>query len=105
MCRPHITPLVKEDAGTGPVWCVTTDLGTWTARDDDGQPFLTGNSNAAAGDPSRGLLQTIMTTFEAYRSASLPNDIYNPMANIYAAVNDAEHTYRSEETRLNSRHL
>ena len=34
-----------------------------------------------------------MTTFEAYRSSSLPNDIYNPMANIYAAVNYAEHTY------------
>lgn len=51
------------------------------------------DSNAAAGDPSRGLLQTIMTTFEAYRSSSLPNDIYNPMANIYAAVNYAMHTY------------
>ena len=51
------------------------------------------DSNAAAGDPSRGLLQTIMTTFEAYRSWSLPNNIYNPLANIYAAVNYAEHTY------------
>src|SRR6185312_15017025 len=51
------------------------------------------DSNAAAGDPSRGLLQTIMTTFEAYRSPSLPNNIYNPLANIYAAINYARHVY------------
>jgi hypothetical protein len=51
------------------------------------------DSNAAAGDPSRGLMQTIMTTFEAYRSRSLPNDIYNPLANIFAGVNYAIHRY------------
>jgi len=51
------------------------------------------DSNAAAGDPSRGLLQTIMTTFERWRSWSLPNNIYNPMANIFAAINYAMHTY------------
>lgn len=51
------------------------------------------DSNAAAGDPSRGLLQTIMTTFEAYRSPALPNNIYNPLANIYAAINYARHVY------------
>jgi len=45
--------------------------------------------NAQHGDPSRGLMQTIMTTFEAYRSDSLPNSIYNPMANIFAGLNYA----------------
>ena len=50
------------------------------------------DSNAQAGDPSRGLLQCIMTTFEAFRSAAFPNDIYDPMANIYAAINYADHT-------------
>jgi hypothetical protein len=39
-----------------PVWCVTTKLGTWTAKGGDDLPFLTGNSNAAAGHPSVGLL-------------------------------------------------
>lgn len=34
-----------------------------------------------------------MTTFEAYRSSKLPNNIYNPLANIYAAVNYAIHEY------------
>jgi hypothetical protein len=34
---------VYEDAGTEDVWCPTTGLGSWTARDKDGRIFLTGN--------------------------------------------------------------
>lgn len=49
--------------------------------------------NAQQGDPSRGLMQVIMTTFEAFRSRMLPNDIYNPLANIYAALNYARNRY------------
>jgi SLT domain-containing protein len=49
--------------------------------------------NAQQGDPSRGLLQTIMTTFQAYRSPALSANIYDPMANIYAALNYAIHRY------------
>lgn len=45
------------------------------------------DSNAAAGDPSRGLLQTIGSTFEAYRNPNLSNNIYDPLANIYAGLN------------------
>jgi hypothetical protein len=33
----------QEEYGEEPVWCVTTGLGTWTARQDS-QVFLTGNS-------------------------------------------------------------
>jgi SLT domain-containing protein/phage-related protein len=51
------------------------------------------DSNAAAGDPSRGLLQTIMTTFRAYHWPGTSWDIYNPLANIAAAINYALHTY------------
>jgi hypothetical protein len=59
MARPHVAPSMfapAEVLGRQPVWCVTTELGTWTTRGGDDLPFLTGNSNAAAGDPSRGLL-------------------------------------------------
>jgi phage-related protein len=59
MARPHVAPSTfapHKVLERQPVWCVTTGLGTWTARGGDGLPFLTGNSNAAAGDPSRGLL-------------------------------------------------
>ena len=51
------------------------------------------DSNAAAGDPSRGLLQTIMTTFLAYAGPFRNRSIYNPLANVYAAINYAIHTY------------
>ncbi len=58
MARPHVAPSMfspHQVLERQPVWCVTTELGTWTAKGGDGLPFLTGNSNAAAGDPSRGL--------------------------------------------------
>jgi SLT domain-containing protein len=49
--------------------------------------------NARMGDPSRGLMQTIGSTFARYRSFSLPNDIYNPEANIFAGLNYALNAY------------
>jgi RNA polymerase sigma factor (sigma-70 family) len=33
-----------EEAEAGPVWCPSTELGTWTARTEDGRIFLTGNT-------------------------------------------------------------
>jgi uncharacterized protein YukE len=82
-----------EGAGRGDVWCVTTSLGTWTAREDD-HIFLTGNSNAAKGTPSKGLMQCIDPTFNSYK---LPghNDIWNPVDNICAGVNYAISRYGS----------
>lgn len=51
------------------------------------------DSNAAAGDPSRGLMQVIGSTFAAYHVPGTSNDIYNPLANIAAAINYAKHVY------------
>jgi hypothetical protein len=51
------------------------------------------DSNAAAGTPSKGLMQVIAPTFSAYRSPSLSGNIYDPEANIYAGVNYAIHRY------------
>jgi SLT domain-containing protein/phage-related protein len=51
------------------------------------------DSNFAAGDPSRGLMQTIMTTFEAYRLRNLSNNIYDPLSNIVAGIRYAISTY------------
>jgi hypothetical protein len=47
--------------------------------------------NAQQGDPSRGLMQTIMSTFQAYHWPGTSNDIYDPLANIAAALNYAAH--------------
>ena len=87
--------LTSEPAGRADVWCVTTDLGTWTAREDD-HIFLTGNSNAQAGHPSKGLMQTIDSTFQAH---ALPGhgNIYNPVDNIIAGVRYALSRYGSIE--------
>ncbi len=85
--------LRKADAGRGPVWCVTTDSGTWTARDGD-DVFLTGNSNAAKGTPSKGLMQCIDPTFQSYKVAG-HDDIWNPVDNICAGVNYAISRYGS----------
>jgi hypothetical protein len=79
-CRPVISGafLHREDAGTGDVWCPTTELGSWTAGGGDAkhQAFLTGNSdsNAAAGDPSRGLLLSGADDHDHVPGVSLAGD-------------------------------
>lgn len=102
MNNPIITgqSLTKEDAGHGDVWCVTTDLGSWTTRQDD-HIFLTGNSNWKAGHPSVGLMQVIRGTFAAYAGKYRKTGPFeygvstNAMANIYAGLNYALHRYGS----------
>lgn len=81
MAKPYVAPSTFDDVQVLPnqtVWCVKTDLETWTAR-QDGQIFLTGN--------------TIMSTFEAYRVQSLPDNVHNPVANVAAAANYIAATY------------
>lgn len=53
------------------------------------------DSNAAAGHPSKGLMQTIDTTFAGYAGPYRNRSIYNPHANIYAGLNYAMHRYGS----------
>jgi TP901 family phage tail tape measure protein len=59
VCSPEYRPLRRGsriDAGRADVWCVVTDLGSWTAE-QDGQVFLTGNSwgGGGPGGPSTGI--------------------------------------------------
>lgn len=56
-------------------------------QESGGNPRAINNwdSNAAAGDPSRGLMQTIMATFNAYKVKG-HDDVYNPVDNVAAAV-------------------
>ena len=65
--------------------------------ESDGNPNAINNwdSNAKAGTPSKGLMQVIDPTFkQAIRGRSLPNNIWDPTANIYA-VDVAPHRYGS----------
>ena len=65
-------------------------------HESSGNPNAINNwdSNAKAGDPSRGLMQVIGTTFNEYK---LPghNDIYSPVDNIIAGVRYALSRYGS----------
>ena len=62
------------------------------------------DSNARAGYPSRGLMQTIPATFEANRSMSLPDNIVDPLANIYAGINYALKRYGPGMLAAGGRH-
>ncbi|GGL21967.1 transglycosylase SLT domain-containing protein [Nocardia jinanensis] len=66
-------------------------------RESGGDPHAinTWDSNAAAGIPSKGLMQVIDPTFTAYHVDGTSWDIYDPVANIAAACNYAAHRYGS----------
>lgn len=51
------------------------------------------DSNAKAGHPSQGLMQTIPSTFNAYAGPFRSRGITDPLASIYAGVNYAMHRY------------
>ncbi|GAQ59073.1 transglycosylase SLT domain-containing protein [Streptomyces acidiscabies] len=66
-------------------------------RESSGNPWAINDwdSNAAAGTPSKGLLQVIDPTFQAYHVAGTAYDPYDPVANITAACNYAAAVYGS----------
>ncbi|MBH1936516.1 transglycosylase SLT domain-containing protein [Streptomyces sp. AV19] len=66
-------------------------------RESTGNPNAINNwdSNAAAGIPSKGLLQVIDPTFQAYHVEGTSWNIYDPVANITAACNYAAKVYGS----------
>nr|WP_127360402.1 transglycosylase SLT domain-containing protein [Actinacidiphila soli] len=66
-------------------------------RESSGNPNVINqwDSNAAVGTPSKGLLQVIDPTFNAYHVAGTSWNIYDPVANITAACNYAAQRYGS----------
>ncbi|MEV0981231.1 transglycosylase SLT domain-containing protein [Streptomyces sp. NPDC049915] len=66
-------------------------------RESSGNPAAINlwDSNAAAGTPSKGLLQVIDPTFLAYHVSGTSMDPYDPIANITAACNYAAARYGS----------
>lgn len=66
-------------------------------RESSGNPKAINlwDSNAAKGIPSKGLLQVIDPTFNAYHVAGTSFDSYDPVANITAACNYAAARYGS----------
>ncbi|MDH6583687.1 hypothetical protein M2161_002793 [Streptomyces sp. SAI-133] len=66
-------------------------------RESSGNPNAINNwdINAINGIPSKGLLQVIPPTFQAYHVAGTSWNIYDPVANITAAANYAADKYGS----------
>ncbi|MFJ8233861.1 transglycosylase SLT domain-containing protein [Streptomyces sp. NPDC094448] len=64
-------------------------------RESSGNPRAINNwdINAQNGIPSKGLLQVIQPTFNAYHVKGTPFDLYHPVANIVAAANYAADRY------------
>ena len=60
------------------------------------------DSNAASGNPSKGLMQTTQTTFDAYALSGY-DDIWNPVDNIIAAAIYAQDTYGGLDTVVSDR--
>lgn len=79
--------IAQAIAATGAPASWAADLGVIAMHESGGNPNATNNwdSNAMAGDPSRGLFQTIGATFRAY---ALPGhgNILNPVDNAIAAI-------------------
>ncbi|MFF3322358.1 transglycosylase SLT domain-containing protein [Streptomyces sp. NPDC002889] len=66
-------------------------------RESSGNPKAQNNwdINAQNGTPSKGLLQVIQPTFNAYHVPGTPHDLTDPVANITAAANYAADRYGS----------
>ncbi|MFQ6839257.1 MAG: tape measure protein [Streptococcus lutetiensis] len=71
-------------------------------RESNGDPNAINNwdSNAMAGHPSIGLMQTIGPTFEAYKHAG-HNNIRNGYDNLLAAINYIKHHYGTSDAAFN----
>ena len=72
------------------------DIGIIAMHESGGNPDAVNNwdSNAAAGHPSEGIMQTIGPTFAAYMMAGHGN-ILNPIDNIIAGINYIKSRYGS----------
>jgi hypothetical protein len=66
-------------------------------QESGGDPGATNNwdVNAQRGDPSKGLMQVIGSTFRAYRDTRAPDDVFDPLANILASMKYAMSRYGS----------
>lgn len=71
-------------------------------RESNGDPNAQNNwdSNAMAGHPSIGLMQTIGPTFEAYKLSG-HNNIRNGYDNLLAAINYIKHRYGTSDAAFN----
>jgi hypothetical protein len=71
-------------AGVSASWIPDLETIAQHESSDNPNAINTTDSNAAAGDPSRGLMQLIGTTFAQYHAPGTSMNIFDPIANIGA---------------------
>ena len=99
--RSHVERALKANGIEPTPFRVSKILET-IRRESNGDPNAINNwdSNAMAGHPSIGLMQTIGPTFEAYKHAG-HNNIRNGYDNLLAAINYIKHRYGTSDEAFN----
>lgn len=88
-------PLIEQAKQLVGVDYSTEDIEGLMASESSGDPNSINNydSNAAAGTPSEGLMQVIQPTFDANHVPGTSENLYDPLANIAAALQYIKTTY------------
>ncbi|XJZ60241.1 tape measure protein [Lactobacillus delbrueckii subsp. bulgaricus] len=95
--KPYVIRALKANGINPTSYRVSKILAT-IQRESGGNPRAINlwDSNAKAGIPSKGLMQTIGPTFNAYKLAG-HGDIYNGYDNLLAAINYIKHRYGTSD--------
>lgn len=99
--RPFVERALEANGIAATSYRVSKILAT-IRRESNGDPTVQNNwdSNALAGHPSIGLMQTIQPTFDAYAFAGHRN-IRNGYDNLLAAINYIKHRYGTSDAAFN----
>ncbi|HEY3689650.1 MAG TPA: transglycosylase SLT domain-containing protein [Pseudonocardiaceae bacterium] len=95
---PNLAGWIQQALGlTGTPESWAGPLSVLIGRESGGNPNAINrtDSNAAAGHPSQGLMQTIPSTFNAYHQPGTSWNITDPVANIAAGINYIKARYGS----------
>lgn len=97
-CAHSVTfwaPLIEQAKGLVGVNYSTSQIESLMLSESSGDPNAINDydSNAQNGDPSRGLMQTIGATFNEWHVSGTSTNIYDPLANIAAALNYIKDVY------------
>lgn len=99
--RPFVERALEANGIAATSYRVAKILAT-IRRESNGDPTVQNNwdSNALAGHPSIGLMQTIGPTFNAYKHPGY-NNIRNGYDNLLAAINYIKHRYGTSDAAFN----
>lgn len=88
-------PLIEQAKGLVGVNYSTSAIEGLMSSESGGDPNAVNlfDSNAAQGTPSKGLMQVIQPTFDAYHVDGTSTNLYDPLANIAAALNYIKNVY------------